>query len=104
MVDPLQGWRARKWSNALLDKCRSALRGGHLFDASRAVLLRHMLVCEMEGKEEAEVQALVPTVGRLLASSAAQLHELGQLGSAIIGVLECATHEEHKQKVCSPEP
>ena len=64
VVDPLQGWRARKWSNALLDKCKGALRGGRLLDASKAVLLRHLLVGEMEGREEEEVLALVPTYAR----------------------------------------
>ena len=69
VVDPLQGWRARKWSNALLDRCRGALAGGRLLEASKAALLRHLLVGEMEGREEEEMLALVPTYARAKGSN-----------------------------------
>ena len=58
-----------------------------------------MLVGVAEGQPETDALLLVPAVGRLLASTAARLHELGELGRTIQGVIECATAEEHKLKL-----
>ena len=96
--DPLQGWRARRWANTLAERARTARRRGFLLPACKALLLHSLLTGEQQTDEE-EQTALVPAVGRMLSSSAARLHELGQLGRTIHGVLECTNVEEQKLKV-----
>ena len=98
-TDPLQGWRARKWATLLTEQVRSANRGGQMLPACRALLLRSLLLGSAAGLDDVKVLELVPTVGRMLSSAAARLHELGDLARTIHGVLECAGTEEHKLKV-----
>jgi len=100
--DPLQGWRAKKYANLLTEHVRDSHRGGLLLPACRALLLRSFLIASADvtasAQDEAAALYLLPSVGRLLLSSANRLHELGSLGKAIHGVL-ALSHSGEEQKV-----
>ena len=98
-AEPLQGWRARKWASLLVDEAFVAHCGGRLLLACRALLLRSLFLGLAAGLADEKTLELVPTVGRMLSSTAARLHELSDLGRTIHGVLECANTEEHNLKV-----
>jgi len=88
--DPLSSWRARKRSELLRERVHAAHRGGRILPACRALLLRSF----MDGSHK----PILPSVSRLIRSTAAQLASLSNLNRTIQGIVGCSQSEENRIK------